>query len=243
MRTTRIFVDNTLKVGQDVSLDRWAHRHLVTALRRKPGTPLILFNGRGGEYQAELIHTSRTASIARIHAFVDCHRESRLQSILLQAISKGSRMDYTLQKASELGVSTIQPIISKRCTPGFNASRVDNRMEHWRGVIISACEQCGRTIVPHLRYPVSLEEGLKNRAVETAVVLDPANGQGLSALGTQVSKLTILTGPEGGFSAEELLLAERQGYRKTRLGPRVLRSETAAVIALALAQMLWGDLV
>ena len=242
MRITRIFVDNTLKVGQDVSLGRWAHRHLVTALRRKPGNPLILFNGRGGEYQAELIHTSRTASIARIHAFVDCHRESRLQSILLQGISKGSRMDYTLQKASELGVSTIQPIISKRCTTGFGASRVDNKMKHWRGVIISACEQCGRTIVPQLRYPVSLEEVLKNRAVETAVVLDPASGQGLSALGTQVSKLTILTGPEGGFSAEELLLAERQGYRKTRLGPRVLRSETAGVVILAVAQMLWGDL-
>lgn len=243
MRITRIFIDHALQVGQDVFLDRSAHRHLVHVLRRKIGSPLILFNGLGGEYNATLIQTSRTSSAVRVIEYVPCQRESKLKSTILQGLCTGSRMDYTLQKAIELGVSSIQPIICERSTSVVRASRIDKKMEHWQGVIISACEQCGRTIVPHLRYPVSLEEGLKSQVIDHAAVLDPASGQGLSTLGAQVSKLTILVGPEGGFSEQELLLAERRGYRRTRLGPRVLRSETAGVVALAVAQMLWGDLV
>lgn len=243
MRTTRIFIDNALKIGQEISFDRLAHRHLVHVLRRKPGSPLILFNGLGGEYQAKLIHTSRTTSIARIHGYVNCQRESKLKSTLLQGMSKGSRMDYTFQKAIELGVSSIQPLICERSTTVLNPSRIDNKMEHWRGVIISACEQSGRTEMPELKYPVTFQEGLKSQVIEKAAVLDPKASRGLSALGTEVSKLTILVGPEGGFSEEELHLAEQQGYLRTRLGPRVLRSETAGVVALSAAQMLWGDLV
>lgn len=243
MRITRVFIDQPLQVGQELLLDCSAHRHLVHVLRRKIGSPLILFNGLGGEYNATLIHTSRASSAVRVLGYVPCQRESKLQSTLLQGLCTGSRMDYTLQKAIELGVSSIQPIICERSTSVVSASRIDRKMQHWQGVIISACEQCGRTIVPHLRYPASLEEGLKRQLTDHAAVLDPASGQGLSALGAQVSKLILLVGPEGGFSEQELLLAERRGYRRTRLGPRVLRTDTAGVVALAIAQMLWGDLV
>ncbi len=243
MRNTRIFVDNALQVGQEVSLDHVAHRHLVHVLRRKTGSPLVLFNGLGGEYKATLIQISRTSSIARIQGYVPSQRESKLTTTLLQGLSTGSRMDYTLQKAIELGVSSIQPIVCERSTGVVRPSRIDNKMAHWRGVIISACEQCGRTIVPHLSYPVSFEEGLKSQVIVKAAVLDPGGEQGLSALGKHVNELTILAGPEGGFCEQELLLAERRGFRRTQLGPRVLRSETAGIVALAVAQMLWGDLV
>ena len=242
MRIPRIFIDNALNIDQEIVFDHLPHHHLVHVLRRKSGSPLILFNGLGGEYHARLIHSSRTTSIARIQAYADCQRESKLRSILLQGISKGSRMDYTLQKASELGVSSIQPIVCERSTYVPHPSRINNKMQHWRGIIIAACEQSGRTIVPELKLPVSLQEGLKSQEIEKAAVLDAKATQGLSALGTEVRGLTLLVGPEGGFSEEELHLAEQQGYLRTRVGPRILRSETAGVVALSAAQMLWGDL-
>ncbi|EHQ51799.1 hypothetical protein ECTPHS_03844 [Ectothiorhodospira sp. PHS-1] len=249
MRVPRCYLDHPLAVGREVALDERVHRHVVQVLRLRTGAPLILFNGDGAEYTATLIQAERRASAARIEARVPRDTRPALPVTLAQGIAKGDRMDYGLQKATELGVSRIQPVITRRTVGGDDERRLDKRMTHWRGVVISACEQCGRNDIPELLPPMPLTRwlgayrsgpGAEEQAL--GLVLDPRATHGLTGIRDRPASIHLLIGPEGGLEENEIGQAIHEGMTPVRLGPRILRTETAGVAALAVIQALWGDL-
>ncbi|MCG5500109.1 16S rRNA (uracil(1498)-N(3))-methyltransferase [Ectothiorhodospira lacustris] len=250
MRIPRCYLDQPLAVGREISLDERAHRHVVQVLRLRTGAPLILFNGEGGEYTATLTQAERRTSAVRIETHASRETRPVLPITLAQGIAKGDRMDYSLQKATELGVSRIQPVITRRTVGGDDDRRLDKRMAHWRGVIISACEQCGRNDIPELLPPAPLAGWLggyragldANRHGGLGLVLDPRATHGLTDIGDEPASVILLIGPEGGLDENEIGQAIHEGMTPVRLGPRVLRTETAGVAALAVIQALWGDL-
>jgi 16S rRNA (uracil1498-N3)-methyltransferase len=239
VRIPRIYIDVPLTVGSEISLDE-VHRHIVQVLRLKVGARLVLFNGLDGEYSATLRHVERRTSTATVDAFVRIDREPSLEIELWQGIAKGARMDYVLQKAVELGVRRIRPLLMDLTA----ASRSDwqPRLRHWQGVIISACEQSGRTRVPELCHPQSLGECPMICTDTLGLVLDPIAEHGIRAVRQAPRRLILLVGPEGGLSAQELQHAQDKGFKRVRMGPRTLRTETASLAALSVAQALWGDL-
>ena len=244
MRLTRIFLDTPLKIGLEIELDTQAHHHLVNVLRLKSGARLIVFNGCGGEYQATLTCLKRRSSRITVNRFLDCHRESKLATRLLQGISRNDSMDYALQKAVELGVCEIQPIATELCAIKLQASRVRNKYRHWKQVIVAACEQSGRTSIPNLLPPLALAEVLEHCNDHFGIVLDPRMGGNLASLNLPAQQaVSILIGPEGGFTSTEIAMITQGGFTPVRMGPRTLRTETASVVALAALQVLWGDLV
>jgi 16S rRNA (uracil1498-N3)-methyltransferase len=243
MRTTRLYLDRPLTAGQTVELDERAHRHAVQVLRLRPGAELTLFNGRGGEYRAVLTEAQRRRSTVRITGFDGRDTQPGLDITLVQGVSKGDRMDYSLQKATELGVRTIQPVLARRSQAPGDPRRLDNRQEHWRGVVISACEQCGRNDLPALEPVRSFPDWLADTRIRGhALVLDPQASTGLAALAAPDGPVSLLIGPEGGLDGSEIGAARQRGFTAVRLGPRILRTETAGVAALAVIQALWGDL-
>ncbi|MGH8501509.1 MAG: 16S rRNA (uracil(1498)-N(3))-methyltransferase [Gammaproteobacteria bacterium] len=236
----RIFIDAPLRVGQTVRLGAGAHHHLVHVLRQKAGARLVVFNGQGNEYTATLDHVTRGASSAFVDELVCVDREAALALELWQGISRGARMDYALQKAVELGVARIRPIITRHTL----ASRADwrRKLSHWQGLIISACEQSGRTRVPDLCDPQPLTDCPALDRTDIGLALDPNASDGLGAIAPLRPRAILLIGPEGGLADDELGFAQRLGFRRVRMGPRILRTETAGVAALVAAQVLWGDL-
>ncbi|HEX7380995.1 MAG TPA: 16S rRNA (uracil(1498)-N(3))-methyltransferase [Nevskiaceae bacterium] len=236
---TRIHLPQALDEGQLVELPPSAARHVLQVLRLGVGAPLTLFNGEGGEYAAELLSVDRRKAVARVGAWRGVERESPLALTLAQCVSRGERMDYTIQKAVELGVRQIAPLISERTVVQIDARRWARRSERWRGVIAAACEQCGRNRLPELSEVRQLAAWLRP-AAGLRLVLDPDDGVPLASLRAPAA-VTLLVGPEGGLSADELALARRCGCVSVRLGPRVLRTETAGVAASAAMQALWGD--
>ena len=244
MRIPRIHTEQPLAVGAELELGREAGRHLLQVLRLRDGQPLILFNGDGRDYAAELLVAGKSAR-ARIGAARDNPSESPCRIELVQAVSKGERMDYTLQKSVELGVAAIRPVFSQRSVVRLDGARLERRMQHWRGVIASACEQCGRSrlppLLPALELPAWLaDEGRERGGCE--LLLAPDAAASLGQLDTSGSDCTLLIGPEGGLSEAEIAAALAAGFRAVRLGPRVLRTETAALAALAVLQARCGDL-
>ena len=243
MRIPRIHLPAPLAVGMTVSLTDNGFNHVVQVLRLKPGAPLILFNGEGGEFSATLDRVERRGAAATIEAFSTREAETPLRVRLVQGISKGERMDYTLQKAVELGVSAILPLLTERSVVNLPRDRLDKRLLHWRGVVSGACEQCGRNRLPPVLEPLEFRTWLGDSPISgLGLALDPLATQGLRELARPAAALTLLIGPEGGLSTAEIALAEAAGFSGIRLGPRVLRTETAAVAALAALQALWGDL-
>lgn len=252
MRKPRIHCRGPLTVGVPVTLDAQASQHLLRVLRLPPGAPLTLFNGHGGEYDGVLGAPAGKLATVIVNAFVDCSRESPLRITLCQGISRGERMDYTLQKAVELGVAGIVPLFTERCEVRLRDDRLMRRMEHWQALIISACEQSGRTGVPTLHRPELLADWLNDHAAPGAdattrplkLVLDPDAPQSLASLTPPgpATPVLLLVGPEGGLSDVEIGRAAASGYTRLRLGPRVLRTETAPVAMLAVLQSRWGDL-
>jgi 16S rRNA (uracil1498-N3)-methyltransferase len=203
-----------------------------------------LFNGEGGEFSATLDNIEKRQATAQIEAFVARDVESCLHITLIQAVSKGERMDYTLQKAVELGVNRIVPVFSKYSVVNLSGERRQKRLDHWQGVIISACEQCGRNRIPAVVEPLELTDWLAGKPADEGlnIMLDPAAECTLKTLkDTSAGKVALLIGPEGGLSEDEIALAQQAGFTGIILGPRVLRTETAGVAALAALQMLWGD--
>lgn len=243
MRTTRLYLNQSLSVGQTVDLDERAHRHVVQVLRLRPGAELVLFNGQGGEYRATLAEAQKRHSSATVTGFAPASTRPHLTVTLVQGISKGDRMDYSLQKATELGVSRIQPVLTQRSQAPGDPRRLVNRLEHWRGVVISACEQCGRNELPELGEVMSFQEWL-GRPPDSGLglVLDPRADTGLPGLDPPEGLVSLLIGPEGGLDETEIHAARHRGFTPVRLGPRILRTETAGVAALAVIQGLWGDL-
>lgn len=241
MRIPRIYLSHPLAVGDEVALDADATRHAVTVLRLRPGAPLVLFNGRGGEYPAVLLSASHTGARARVEGCLPDERESPLHTVLVQGISRGERMDATLRKAVELGVSAIQPLLTEHCQVRLEGERLTRRHTHWQSIVVSACEQCGRNRVPPVLAVRPFTAWVAQPAEGLRLLLDPAAGIGLSQLPQPQGPIALLTGPEGGLSNAEVAAAHRAGFIGVRLGPRVLRTETAGLAALAALQCQWGD--
>lgn len=242
MSESRIYLDAPLGTGQSIELPDGPFRHLIQVLRMQVGEPLIVFNGRGGEYEARLDSVARRGATLLVGAYRDVDRESPLQLTLVQGISKGERMDWTIQKAVELGVSEIVPVTTERCNVNLDRERQDKKFEHWRGVMLSACEQSGRTRLPELHPAQRLADWFGQPASGTRLMLDPQGARSLVAMIAEPAPVSLVVGPEGGLNATELASGARAGCIIVRLGPRVLRTETAGVAALAALQALRGDL-
>jgi 16S rRNA (uracil1498-N3)-methyltransferase len=244
MSAPRFQVDGLLAAGAEIDLPERAARH-VAVLRLRAGDVVVLFSGRGGEHAARLTLVSRSGVRAKVGAFQDVGRESPLAITLAQCISAGDRMDLTLQKATELGVQKIVPLISERAVVRLKEERAERRLQHWRAVVAAACEQCGRNSIPEVSAPTELHAWLaapETRAAEAArLVLAPEAASGLGVIPRSDSTL-LLIGPEGGLADHELVAAKTAGFTPIRLGPRILRTETAPLAAITALQVLWGDL-
>lgn len=240
MRLHRIFTPDHLATGATVELDDRAARHLGRVLRVRAGDTVILFNGDGHDYRSTVVKATKQAVSARLDKAVSVTRESPLRIQLAQGIARGERMDFALQKAVELGVSDIQPLFCRRTEVKISGARLARRMDHWRGIIISACEQSGRAVLPDLREPARLSDWLEDPPSGTRLVLRPEADTSLPGLVPR-ERVCLLIGPEGGLAAPEISAAEGAGFTPVRLGPRVLRTETAGLAALAALQTLWGD--
>lgn len=242
MAQPRIHIDGDLSVAASLRLPDAAFRHLVQVLRLKPGERFVAFDGRGGEYEAELASVGRREAEARLLGHSPVDRESPLDLTLAQCVSKGERMDYTLQKAVELGVTRIVPLISSRSVVRLDAERWDRKLEHWRGIVVAACEQSGRTRLPPVAEPRTLSDWLGGAEAQgTRLTLDPQGRHALRELPAPDGPVTLLVGPEGGLAEPELQRTRAAGFTGIRMGPRVLRTETAGVAALAALQAIWGD--
>lgn len=242
MRTPRIHFAGPLREGDEVGLPEAVAHHLLRVLRLAEGAGLRLFNGDRGDWHATLERVGKRGARARIGAFERRDTESRLRLTLVQGLSRGQRMDYTLEKSVELGVARIVPVIMERSQAVPAGDRRERKQEHWRGVIASAAAQSGRTLLPELGALRPFSEWLDDTPAtdQPRILLDPAAATHPADLG-QPAALTLLAGPEGGFSPAERRAALAAGCTGMRLGPRILRTETAAVAALAALQTLYGD--
>lgn len=241
MRRIRFFHDARLGAGLHVDLSERAARHAREVLRLKPGAQIALFNGDDGEFEAVVEQVTKNRVSAALKGALPRLAEPALRIHLAQSVSTGERMDYTLQKAVELGIALIQPLTSERSVVRLDAERALKRREHWQGVIVAATEQSGRTNPPPLAELRSLPDWLATVAPHGGVILQPGAAQRLVDLAPPQQPLWLLAGPEGGFSDREIDAALVAGLSPVRLGPRILRTETAALAALAAMQTLWGD--
>lgn len=239
MRIPRIYYIGELKTGNTVILERQASQHVCTVLRLEIGAPLILFNGQGRSVNAILETSSGKAAQVRIVEQISENTESPLQLELGLGISKGDRMDYAIQKAVEVGVSRITPLITERTVVRLDDKRSEKKLAHWQGVIISSCEQSGRSVLPALDPVTKLDEWIE-QGLPCKLVFDTDAKNSLSDL-DQCKEVSILIGPEGGLSEGEISRAIANEFSPIKLGPRVLRSETAVVSACSALQLLWGD--
>ncbi len=239
-RALRFFAPVKLSPGAEIELPERAARHCAV-LRLRRGETVILFNGEGGEFTAELTRVSRDNTHARVISRQPVERESPLAIALAQCVSSRDRMDITLQKSTELGVTRIVPIASERSVVRLSSDRADRRVEHWRNVIVAACEQCGRNRVPEIAAITDFETFLGEADAEgMRLLLAPDADRDLRRLEPPRS-VTLLVGPEGGLAPEERRRAETSGFVPVCFGPRVLRTETAPLAAIAAMQALWGD--
>ncbi|MCO1335497.1 16S rRNA (uracil(1498)-N(3))-methyltransferase [Microbulbifer sp. OS29] len=248
MRIPRIFSRQPLATQQVVELDDLASRHLVKVLRLGAGHPLTLFDGSGGEYRAELIEAGKRARV-NVGEFCPEDRQSPLALTLAIGISRGDRFDWVIQKATELGVGAIQPLFTERCEVKLSSDRLQKKLGHWRQITISACEQCERNRVPEIAEPVKLAQYLQGSSqdseAQAKLVLHHRTELDLHQWQAERGKPTsalLLVGPEGGLSQMEIDAALTQDFMPLRLGPRVMRTETAPVAALSVLQFQWGDL-
>ena len=239
--STRIHIADALVVDAHLDLPDAAARHVGQVLRMRAGELLTLFNGAGGEYDAVIEAVERRSVRVRIENYREVERESRLNLSLAQCVSKGERMDYTVQKAVELGVNAIVPLLSARSVVKLDGERWEKKLEHWRGIVVAACEQSGRTRVPHVHPVQRLDAWLATATTGARLVLAPGGHHALKEL-APAQDATLLVGPEGGLDDKEIAMAVHRGFTAIGLGPRVLRTETAGVAALSALQALWGDL-
>jgi 16S rRNA (uracil1498-N3)-methyltransferase len=242
MRLTRSHVEMPLQAGDEIALPEDVATHLLRVLRLQEGDPCVLFNGDGHDYDARITAIGKREARAQVLSARRVDNESPLRVTLLQGIARGEKMDWILQKATELGVDRILPVSSDRSEVKLDAQRAEKRLAHWRGIVVSACEQSGRAVVPDISPPQALAQAAALRN-GSGFILDPFAGASLASLqGETLRDCTIAIGPEGGWSPrdrEQLLAA---GFAGLRLGPRVLRTETAGIAAIAALQALCGDL-
>lgn len=238
----RVFLSQPFPEHRVCELPSEAAHHVVRVLRLAEGDALVVFDGEGREAPATITRALKGAVTVSLGPSVEVSRESPLDISLAQGISSGERMDLTIQKAVELGVRAIQPLATERSIVRLEGERAARRVAHWQAIAVAACEQCGRNRVPAVRPVLRLDAWLAGLAPgRRHVMLDPLAGTGLAALGRPEAGMVLLAGPEGGLAPREREMALGAGCAPVRLGPRVLRTETAALAAIAAAQSLWGD--
>jgi len=244
MRLTRCHVDIALATGARVVLPESAAAHLVRVLRLREGDECILFNGDGNDHAARIATAGKREVSVDLHACHAVENESPLHITLLQGIARGEKMDLILQKATELGVTSVLPVLAERTEVKLDAERTEKRMAHWRSVMVSACEQSGRARIPALAPPAALAAATANLGgVGLKLSLDPVGEHALSGLAAPGNHhLAIAIGPEGGWSPRDRELLRIAGFTGLRLGPRILRTETAGLAAIAALQSRFGDL-
>ena len=244
MRLTRVFVDAPLAAGGNATLSGDAAGHLLRVLRLGPGDDCVLFNGDGRDYAARIVSAGKRDALLEITGVHSPANESPLRIMLVQGIARGEKMDLILQKATELGVAGIVPVLAERTEVRLDAARTEKRIAHWRSVIVSACEQSGRATLPTLAAPAPLQAaatGLDANALK--LTLDPAadaSARDLPMPGAR--QIAIAIGPEGGWSPRDRSTLQAAGFSGLRLGPRILRTETAGLAAIAALQARFGDL-
>lgn len=241
MRIPRIYQSDALKAQQETCLTEDAANHVGRVLRMQVGAKLILFNGDGYNYPAELIEVTKKQLRVCVLEQLPNLLESPLRIHLGQGISRGDRMDFAIQKAVELGVTEITPLFTERCGVKLDGDRLVKRNDQWQKIAISACEQSGRSVVPVVHPAISLENWLAQSTTELKLTLDPWAKDTIKTL-TPVSALRLVIGPEGGFSDREVQQTKTAGFVAVQLGPRVLRTETAALTAISALQLQMGDL-
>jgi len=244
VRVPRIYINQNLRAGGEVLLPEQAGEHVARVLRLERGHPLILFNGDGREYDATLASLAKRAVTAAIHAVREVNREAPLRLTLAQGIARGEKMDWILQKATELGVARIVPLVTERTEVKLDEERAERRLAHWNSVIAGACEQSGRNLLPPLEAPTRLDRwlGALSDTAALRLALLPEGDTTPRALPPPDGGAILVVGPEGGLSDNDHALLRQTGFRALRLGPRILRTETAGIAALAALQALHGDL-
>lgn len=244
MRVIRLHVDLPLRAGAELVLPEAASAHLVRVLRQEPGDACTLFNGDGNDYQARIISIGKRETRLLVGSSAPVDRESPLRVVLLQGIARGEKMDLILQKATELGVHEVRPLFSDRSEVKLDGPRAEKRLAHWRSVVVSACEQSGRAAVPPVLAPAALDavlDGLPE--VGLRLILDPEGSVTFASLAADARQpLVLAVGPEGGWSDRDREQLVRAGFQGLRLGPRILRTETAGLAAIAALQARFGDL-
>ena len=242
MAVPRLFCPINLCHRAQANLPSGAAHHAIRVLRLKVGDEVRLFNGEGGEFEASIHRVDKDSVTVDIGRHHDVERESTVQVCLAQAITTGDKMDYTLQKAVELGVARIQPLQTKRSVVRLNQERAEKRLQHWQNVVVSACEQCGRNTVPKVAPILPFEEWVAaTDKATTRLLLSPYAEQSLRDCPAPTGEVNLVIGPEGGLNQDEVAFALAKGFTSVRMGPRVLRTETAPLAALATMQILWGD--
>jgi 16S rRNA (uracil1498-N3)-methyltransferase len=243
MRLNRVHTPQVLAVGAEIALPEAAAYHVARVLRLKPGAPLVVFDGSGHDFRCEIDAVDGDRVAVRVGARTAGLADSPLGITLVQAVSRGERMDWTLQKAVELGVRVVAPVLSARSVVRLDERQAAKKLRHWQAIVAGACEQCGRSTVPEVRSPLELRRFLAESPRDgKRLVLSPAGPASLAGLEIGASRVELLIGPEGGLDDAEIDAAAAAGFTPVRLGPRVLRTETAGVVALAVLQALWGDL-
>lgn len=242
MRIPRIYFLGKLNPNREVELPLETGHYIVNVLRLKINSPIILFNGDGNEYFAHIEKILKKAVIVKIQSMEVIQNESPLSIHLLQGLSKGEHMDFTLQKAVELGVSKITPIVTDYCQVKLDRARALRKHTHWQAIVISACQQSGRSVLPELDFFQEYHSCVAEIQAEVKLICHPGTTQQNIKHLAPPKTVALLVGPEGGFSEPEIEQAEKHGFIRLALGPRILRTETAGLAAISFIQSLWGDL-
>jgi 16S rRNA (uracil1498-N3)-methyltransferase len=243
MRIPRIYLSAPLESNQLVELNEHAFQHVIKVLRLKKNANLIIFDGKGHEYSAFIEEVNKRNAFAKIEEPIKLKTESDLMIHLGLGISKGERMDFAIQKAVELGVTEITPLFTEHCVVNLDEKRIQKRLHHWQGIIISACEQSGRNVLPHLNKTTTLTNW-SDSLNQTCIIFDPVATKTLKQITPDNNCVNLVIGPEGGLSAKEISeLEKKENFQTVKFGPRILRTETAAVSAITAIQLLWGDLL
>ncbi len=242
MRIPHIYHSGDIKLNQIVNLCSDAAGHIVRVLRMSTGDKVSLFNGSGGEFLCELHEISKKSASVNVLEFIDKSVESPLKIHLGQGISRGDKMDFTIQKSVELGVTEITPIFTERCGVKLTAERLNKKHQQWQKIAISAAEQSGRNFITTIHPPIKIEQWLMQNSDELKITLHPRAEHSIKTISPPNKGLRFIVGPEGGFTDEEMQFTKENGFMDIRLGPRVLRTETAALTVLSALQLEYGDL-
>ena len=242
MRIPRIYCAEKLLAKTKIKLNPQASKHILHVLRLKLGSPLILFDGRGGEYSGSIFTIDKQDAIVKIEEFINHETESPLKIHLGQGISRGEKMDYTIQKAVELGIHKITPLFTERCNVKLSGERLQKRLQHWQSIAISACEQCGRNRIPLINEPQHLNTWIAQTHFGINLLLSHRAKKIITDLPSKITAVTILIGPEGGLSESEIQIAEQHNFIPICFGPRIMCTETAALAAISILQFYCGDM-